>query len=116
MLNRVVKVQTAFTDELQRCDLLGIPHLVVHPGANPDKQRGLRNVAEALDRSFAAHRGRCQVLLETAAGQGSGLGSQFDELREMRELCRSPERVAVCLAYAGASYALVLAALQLMSF
>src|SRR3989441_4559358 len=80
----------AFTDELQRCDLLGIPHLVVHPGANPDKQRGLRNVAEALDRSFAAHRGRCQVLLETAAGQGSGLGSQFDELREMRELCRSP--------------------------
>src|SRR6267143_3501740 len=46
----------AFVDELQRCDLLGIPHLVVHPGANPDKPRGLGNVSEALDRVFAAHR------------------------------------------------------------
>jgi len=87
----------AFVDELQRCDLLGIPHLVVHPGANPDKPRGLGNVSEALDRVFAAHRGPCRVLLETAAGQGSALGSRFEELREMRDRCKSPERVAICL-------------------
>ena len=31
----------SFVDELQRCDQLGIPHLVVHPGANQDKERGL---------------------------------------------------------------------------
>src|SRR2546426_8411797 len=42
----------------------GVPHLVVHPGANPDKQRGLANVAGALDRVFAAHGGRCQVRSE----------------------------------------------------
>ena len=87
----------AFVDELQRCDLLGIPHLVVHPGANPDKPRGLANVAEALDRVFAAHRGRCRVLLETAAGQGSALGSRFEELREIRDGCKSPDRVAICV-------------------
>ena len=86
-----------FTDELRRCDLLGVPHLVVHPGANPDNARGLRNVAEALDRVFAAHKGNCRVLLETAAGQGSCLGSRFEELRTMRDLCKSAERVAVCL-------------------
>jgi len=87
----------AFVDELQRCDLLGIPHLVVHPGANPDKPRGLANVAGALDRVFTAHRGRCRVLLETAAGQGSALGSRFEELREIRDQCKSPDRVAICL-------------------
>jgi deoxyribonuclease IV len=87
----------AFVDELRRCDLLGIPHLVVHPGANPDKERGLRNVAEALDRVFGAHRGRCRVLLETAAGQGSCLGSRFEELRRMRELSKNPDRIAVCV-------------------
>jgi len=87
----------AFVDELRRCDLLGIPHLVVHPGANADTKRGLRNVADALDRVFAAHKGRCQVLLETAAGQGSCLGSRFEELREIRDLCSAPDRVAVCL-------------------
>ena len=87
----------AFTDELARADLLGIPSLVVHPGANPDCKQGLRNVAEALDRVFASHKGRCKVLLETAAGQGSCLGSRFEELRTIRDLCRSPDRIAVCL-------------------
>jgi len=87
----------AFTDELVRADLLGIPSLVVHPGANSDAARGVRNVAAALDRVFAAHQGRCKVLLETAAGQGSCLGSRFEELRSIRDLCRSPERLAVCL-------------------
>jgi deoxyribonuclease-4 len=87
----------AFADELQRCDQLGIPHLVVHPGANPDKERGQRNVADALDRAFAARRSACQVLLETAAGQGSSLGSRFEELRRMRELSKNPGRIAVCV-------------------
>lgn len=87
----------SFLDELQRCDFLGVPHLVVHPGANADTQCGLRNVADALDRVFAAHQGPCQVLLETAAGQGSCLGSRFEELREIRDRCKSPGRVAVCV-------------------
>jgi deoxyribonuclease-4 len=86
-----------FTDELRRCDLLGVPHLVVHPGANADREGGTRNIAEALDRVFAAHRGQCLVLLETAAGQGSSIGSRFEELRAIRDACKSPERVATCL-------------------
>lgn len=87
----------AFIDELKRCDLIGAPYLVVHPGACPDTARGLKAVAEALDRAFAAHRGDCAVLLETAAGQGSTLGRTFEELREIRDQVRSPERVGVCL-------------------
>ena len=91
------KSVAGFTDELARADLLGIPSLVVHPGANADPKQGVRNVADALDRVFAAHQGRCKVLLETAAGQGSCLGSRFEELRTIRDLCRSPDRIAVCL-------------------
>src|SRR5207245_1547119 len=59
--------------------------------------RALADGAEALDRTFAAHKGRCMVLLETAAGQGSALGRTFEELREIRDRVRSPERVAICL-------------------
>ena len=87
----------AFTDELRRCDLIGAPHLVVHPGSCVDSAGGLRAVADALDRTFAAHKGKCMVLLETAAGQGSALGRTFEELREIRDRVRSPERVAICL-------------------
>ncbi len=87
----------AFTDELQRCDLIGAPYLVVHPGSCADTDAGLTAIAKALDRAFAAHKGRCMVLLETAAGQGSALGRSFEELREIRDRCKSPERVGVCL-------------------
>ena len=87
----------AFTDELQRCDLIGAPYLVVHPGSCAETAKGLAAIAEALDRTFAAHKGRCMVLLETAAGQGSALGRSFEELREIRDRCKSPERVGVCL-------------------
>jgi deoxyribonuclease-4 len=87
----------AFTDELRRCDLIGAPYLVVHPGSCADSARGLRAIADALDRTFVAHRGECIVLLETAAGQGSALGRTFEELREIRDRVRSPERVAICL-------------------
>ena len=87
----------AFTDELRRCDQIGAPYLIVHPGSCADTDRGLSAVAEALDRAFSAHQGRCIVLLETAAGQGSALGRTFEELREIRDRVHSPERVAICL-------------------
>jgi deoxyribonuclease-4 len=87
----------AFTDELQRCDALGVPYLVVHPGSHADTARGIRNIATALDEVFARHEGTCQVLLETAAGQGSALGRSFEELRDMRGQVGQPGRVAICL-------------------
>jgi deoxyribonuclease IV len=91
------KSVAAFTDELARCDLIGAPFLVVHPGSCAETARGLRAIAEGLDRTFAAHQGKCLVLLETAAGQGSALGRTFEELAEIISLCKSPERVGVCL-------------------
>jgi len=87
----------AFTDELRRCDLIGARYLVVHPGSCPDTAKGLTAVADGLDRSFAAHKGKCVVLLETAAGQGTTLGRTFEELRDISDQVHSPERVAFCL-------------------
>jgi deoxyribonuclease-4 len=91
------KSVAAFIDELQRCDRIGSPHLIVHPGSNADTDAGLRLIAEALDRTFSAHKGECLVLLETAAGQGSALGRSFEELRDIRDRCKSPDRIAICL-------------------
>ncbi|HUJ27517.1 MAG TPA: deoxyribonuclease IV [Myxococcales bacterium] len=87
----------AFTDELARCDQIGAPYLVVHPGSCAETAKGLEAVSQALDRTFAAHKGKCMVLLETAAGQGSALGRTFEEIAAMIDRCKSPERVAVCL-------------------
>jgi deoxyribonuclease-4 len=86
------------TDELERCELLGIPWLVLHPGGHPDLERGTALIAagldEALERSGTRSAG---VLLETTAGQGSSIGWRFEHLAAIFEQAALPSRLAVCL-------------------
>ncbi len=86
--------------ELQRASRLGIPYVVLHPGAytTSSETRGIRKIAWALDRIH--HRlPDCdsQILLENTAGQGSTLGWKFSQLARIIELTREPERLGVCI-------------------
>jgi deoxyribonuclease IV len=90
----------AFTDELERCALLGIPAIVVHPGAHTGsgEENGLRREADALNRLFDAGIGAgVTVLLENTAGQGTALGRRFEHLARLLELVTRRERLGVCL-------------------
>ena len=84
-------------DELSRCDQIGVPYLVLHPGSCEDTQAGLRAVGKGMDEAFARSPGKCKLLLETAAGQGSALGVNFEELAAMKAASKSPDRIAFCL-------------------
>ncbi len=89
----------AFVVELQRAERLGLSYLVMHPGAhvNSGEEAGLERVARALDE---VHKRcpdyRCQVLIETTAGQGTTLGRRFEELGRLRSLVAAPGRLGVC--------------------
>jgi deoxyribonuclease-4 len=90
----------AFGDELERCQALGIPYLVTHPGAHmgTGEQAGLARVSVALNRLFAAGvGGEVLVLLETTAGQGSSLGHRFEHLATLIELSEHHQRLGVCV-------------------
>ncbi len=90
----------SFGEELDRCEALGIPYLVTHPGSHmgAGEEAGVARVAAALDRVLARRRGhRVQVLLETTAGQGHGVGHRFEHLRDVRARTKHPDRVGVCL-------------------
>jgi deoxyribonuclease IV len=93
----------AFTDELRRCDQLGIPYLVTHPGAHmgEGEDAGLARVAEALRRALEETAPTTtMVLLETTAGQGSHLGHRFAHLGRLLELVPEAElnaRLGICL-------------------
>lgn len=76
----------SFTAELQRCALLGIPHLVSHPGNYMDDhddgiRRNASAIAECLDRVPDAP----MICLETTAGSGTVLGRTFEELAAIRD-------------------------------
>jgi len=90
----------AFAGELQRCDILGIPWAVIHPGSHGGAgiEGGLENVARHLDRVFelAGGRSKVTVLLESTAGQGTGLGSRFEELAWIIGRSRFTDRLGVC--------------------
>jgi deoxyribonuclease-4 len=89
----------AFAVELQRADQLGIPYVVLHPGAftTSSEAKGLRRVAKALDEVHAQTSdldARC--LLETTAGQGTNLGWRFEHLATILDSVRDPARLGVC--------------------
>ncbi len=89
----------AFREELERCELLGIPYLVTHPGAcgEAGEEVGIRRVAEALNRLHDDLPGyQVKTLLEITAGQGTTLGYRFEQLAAITERVRIPERVAYC--------------------
>ncbi len=90
----------ALEDELARCELLGIPYLVLHPGSHMGKgvDWGVKRVAEAFNRIHAKKPGlRVMTLLEHTAGQGNHLGHLFEELAQMRELIVDKTRIGVCV-------------------
>jgi len=90
----------AFLDELRRCELLGIPYLVVHPGAHlgTGEEQGLRRISTAIDR---IHREtpnmQASIALEVTAGQGTVLASKFEHFANILEQVAEPERLGFCL-------------------
>jgi len=89
-----------FREELIRCEALGVPSLVTHPGAHmkAGEEAGLKRVAEALDELHRNLPGlKVVTCLEITAGQGTALGYTFEHLRAIIDMVAAPERLAVCL-------------------
>jgi deoxyribonuclease-4 len=86
----------AFTEELGRCERLGLDYLVSHPGSpmTSGADAGIGRMREALGEILGRTKGfRSRILLETTAGQGATLGSRFDE---MAKIVDGFDAVGVC--------------------
>ncbi|WP_373049025.1 deoxyribonuclease IV [Vulgatibacter sp.] len=86
----------AFVDELDRCEALGIPGLVIHPGSCADHDEGIELIAEAIDAALARVPGQVQVWLENTAGQGTAIAADFRELGRIFAASGTKERLGVC--------------------
>lgn len=90
----------SFLDEMKRCMSLGLKYLNFHPGSHlreisPDECLTL--IAEEVKSVLAETQGVCAVI-ENTAGQGSNVGSPFEELAKLIErIGGEPGRVGVCL-------------------
>jgi deoxyribonuclease IV len=89
----------AFSEELTRTEMLSIPYLITHPGSSLEhgREKGLATFTASLDRAIEESGTEASlVLLENTAGQGTNLGSDFDQLAWIIGRSRHPERLGVC--------------------
>ncbi|MEA4878147.1 deoxyribonuclease IV [Aminobacterium sp. MB27-C1] len=90
----------ALTEEVERCDMLGIDEIVVHPGSSRGRPRDegigklVNSLGQVLQRTSVT---RVRILIETMAGQGSILGSSLDELKSVLDHFPQNERLGLCL-------------------
>jgi len=90
---------TAFSDELKRASRLGISFLIAHPGSHLGKgvSAGIKGFVNHLDRAIILAEVRdVTVLLEITAGQGTNLGSSFEEIGSMIGRSRFSSQLGVC--------------------
>ena len=112
MRKKSINRQTA---EIERCEALGIPLLVSHPGAhlestrkrgepnkldgNPSKDelKGLKRIVKAIDKIHNDLPGyQTMMCLETTVGSGTNLGYDFYHLQFIREHVKQPECIGFC--------------------
>jgi deoxyribonuclease-4 len=94
------KSRSAFLDELDRCELLGIPYLNFHPGAHlgAGEKDGIKLIAESINLAHDKTKDyKVSSMLEATAGQGTAIGYRFEQLQEIIELVEKKERMSVCI-------------------
>lgn len=93
------KSVSGLIDEMERCEVLGVAYLIAHPGAHvgAGEAVGIKTVAKSIDEMHKACAGfTTKLALEITAGQGSNLGYCFEQVRQMIDAVKTPERLRVC--------------------
>ena len=94
------KSYLSLKEEMERCEVLKIPNLVMHPGSHvgSGERKGLNRIARNVNKLFRQLRDNNVTLcLETTAGQGSNLGYSFEQLASIIDQVDDQEHVGVCL-------------------
>jgi len=96
---KLEKSRTAFIDELQRCQQLGLIYLNFHPGSHLKQISETESLSRVADSINLALEQTTDVIavIENTAGQGSNLGYRFEHLAEIIAQVEDKDRVGVCL-------------------
>jgi deoxyribonuclease-4 len=94
------KSREAFIDELERCEILGIPYLNFHPGSHTGRgeNEGLKIIAESINIAHQKTKDfKVGSMLEITAGQGTALGFKFEHIERIIDLVEDKSRMSVCI-------------------
>ena len=83
--------------EIDRCSSIGVKYLVLHPGSHVGLgvDVAIDNISDALN--IVLEDSDITILLETMAGKGSEVGSNFHEIKRIIEKVENKDRIGVCM-------------------
>ena len=90
----------ALEQELIRSSALNIDFVVLHPGSlmGGGEKKGIDRISKSINSIFRRiPETGTRLLLETTAGQGTGLGHTFEQLHEMIEKIDLKDKTGVCI-------------------
>lgn len=84
-------------EEVERCAMLGIKWMVLHPGSHVGLgvDVGIDNIIHGLNEVLVDS--PVTILLETMAGKGSEVGRNFEEIKRIIDGVENKDRIGVCL-------------------
>lgn len=84
--------------ELERCSVLGIKKMVLHPGSavNCSREEAIINISDGLN-LILDNNYDVTILLETMAGKGNEIGRSFEELKSIIDRVKFKDKIGVCL-------------------
>lgn len=85
-------------EEVNRCNMFNVKNMVLHPGSHVGlgPELGLENIINALNKVIDTTTG-VRILLETMAGKGTELGTNFDDLKYIIDHINNKDRIGLCL-------------------
>lgn len=95
----IAKSIKSLSQELQRCEQLQIPYLVLHPGTTrfKDEEQSLLFISQNIDLAIDQSQTKSvMVLLEIMAGQGNTVGSTFEQLARIIQFSHEKRRIGIC--------------------
>ncbi len=90
------KSLSSLQDELNRCSKYQIPFYVIHPGSHMGYgvEKGLEQVVRSFD--SVSIPSNVKILIETTAGQGTNLGSSFEQIEYIISNVKNSSSFGVC--------------------
>ena len=84
--------------ELERCNILGVKYMVLHPGSavNVSRSEAIDNISRGLN-LILDNDYNTTILLETMAGKGNEIGRDFNELKQIIDKVENKDRIGVCM-------------------
>ena len=86
-------------NEMRRTAAFGVKTLVLHPGSHVGLglENGIKALAKALEVALKTDGTDVRIAIETMAGKGYEIGSNFKEIKSIIDLVPNNERLGVCL-------------------